>query len=84
MFPHGCAMPFYDISVSIPARQRTPDYLYPRAKQINKALDFSINEPAVKVIVLTTSACWNNIVDIKNLEAKNPRSNCRKQNARNI
>ena len=72
LFPHGCAMPFYDISVSIPARQRTPDYLYPRAKQINKALDFSINEPAVKVIVLTTSACWNNIVDIKNLEAKNP------------
>ena len=71
-FANGCSMPFYDISVGIPKKYRTSDYPYPRANQINQALDFSINDPSVKLIVLTTSACWNDIVDIKNLEEKNP------------
>lgn len=67
-FANGCSMPFYDISVDIHKAFRTSDYQYPRAKQINQALDFSINDPAVKLVVLTTSACWRNIVDIKNLQ----------------
>ncbi len=73
LFPIGCAMPFYDISVAIPERQRrAPDYPYLRAKLINQALNFSIEDPAVKLIVLSTGACWHNIVDIKNLEDRNP------------
>jgi len=70
LFPSGCAMPFYDISVAIPKKTRVPGYSYLRAKLINKALDFSISEPSVEMIVLTTSACWRDIVDIKNLEEK--------------
>ena len=72
LFPMGCAMPFYDISVGILKKHRTSDYQYPRARLINKALDFSINEPSVKLVILNTAACWNNIVDIKNLQEKNP------------
>ena len=72
LFANGCAMPFYDTSVGIHKKQRTADYQYPRAKQINQALDFSINDPSVKLVILNTSACWNNIVDISNLEEKNP------------
>lgn len=70
-FANGCSMPFYDISVGVHEKSRTKDYQYPRAKQINQALDFSINDPSVKLIILTTSACWNNIVDIRNLDEKN-------------
>ncbi len=72
LFPKGCAMPFYDISVGIPKKYRTSDYTYPKTKRINSALDFSINEPAVKLVILTTAFCSDNIVDIKNLEEKNP------------
>jgi peptidoglycan/LPS O-acetylase OafA/YrhL len=72
LFANGCAMPFYDTSVGILKKFRTSDYQYPRAKQINQALDFSINDPSVKLVILNTSACWNNIVDIKNPEDRNP------------
>lgn len=72
LFPIGCGMPFYEISVAIPQKLRTSDYQYTRAKLIGKALDFSINDPAVKLIILSTGACWNNIVDIENLEERNP------------
>jgi peptidoglycan/LPS O-acetylase OafA/YrhL len=67
LFANGCAMPFYDLSVGIPKKYRRSGYQYGKSTQINKALDFSINEPSVKLVILTTSACWNNVVDIKNL-----------------
>jgi hypothetical protein len=70
-FANGCSMPFYDISVDVHKAFITKDFQYPRTKQINQALDFSINDPSVKLVILTTSACWSNIVDIKNLQAKN-------------
>ena len=72
LFPMGCAMPFYDISVGIPASTRRGNYSYHRTKRINSALDFSIDDPDVKLIVLTTAACWNNIVDIADLKERNP------------
>lgn len=71
-FANACSMPFYDTSVAIHRAFRTPDYQYPKAKQINQALDFAINDPAVKLLILTTSACWSDIVDLKNLKDRNP------------
>lgn len=72
LFANGCSMPFYDTSVGILKKYRTSEYPYTRANEINRALDFSINDPSVKLLVLTTAACWNNIVDIKNLDEKDP------------
>ncbi|MFT4635651.1 MAG: hypothetical protein ACI854_002641 [Arenicella sp.] len=72
LFANDCSMPFYNTSVGILKKLRTSDYQYPRAKLINQALDFSINDPSVKLVILNTSACWNNIVDIKNLQEKKP------------
>lgn len=71
IFPIGCALPFYDISTGIIEKYRPPGFLFPKTQLINKALDFSINDPAVKLIILTTSACWNEIIDTKNLHIKN-------------
>lgn len=67
LFANGCAMPFYDLSIGIPKKYRGIGYQYGKSKQINKALDFSINEPSVKLVILTTAGCWNDVVDIKNL-----------------
>lgn len=70
-FANACSMPFYDISADIHPVFRTPDYQYPRTKQINQALDFSINDPSVKLVIMTTSACWRHIVDINNPNYRN-------------
>ncbi len=70
LFPMGCAMPFYDISVALPKSITKEGYSFGRSLKINQALDFSINDPEVELILLTTSACWNNIVDITNLKEK--------------
>ena len=66
LFPIGCAMPFYDISVAVAEKYRRRGYHLFDTQLINSALDFSKDDPAVKAIVLMTSACWRDIVDINN------------------
>ncbi|MEO0367684.1 MAG: acyltransferase family protein [Pseudomonadota bacterium] len=63
LFPLGCAMPFYDISVGIPEYYRKGNYHLFNTGLINSALDYSKDDPDVKLIVLTTGACWRDIVD---------------------
>ena len=72
IFPMGCAMPFYDISVAVHVEDKLGDYPYPRTKLMDNALDFSINDPAVKLVVLSTSACWKDIIDVSNPLDENP------------